>query len=99
MPDLDLEGLLPVAHDVVDNAVSYVLTQRPTEVQTKGDRDLVTDIDLIIERSTQAQLHRHTPAIGFLGEETGSAGNPDTYWVLDPIDGTANFVHGVPMCG
>src|SRR5947209_4595591 len=99
MPDLDAEALLSVAHDVVDTAVTHALTRRPTEIRTKGARDLVTDLDLTIERSARAQLRRRTPTIGFLGEETEAHGNPDTYWVLDPVDGTTNFVHGLPLCG
>ncbi|MGH3624985.1 MAG: inositol monophosphatase family protein, partial [Sciscionella sp.] len=71
----------------------------PSRVQYKTERDTVTDLDTRIEREVRAYLQQKTPNIGFLGEEEGQydADSPDV-WVLDPIDGTSNFVHGVPLC-
>lgn len=98
MSTLNTARLLVVAHDAMDKAVSLLMRSRAGEVQTKGDRDLVTEVEVAIEHLVRDHLAKHTPDIGFLGEETGAAGDPSVYWVLDPVDGTANFVHGVPLC-
>jgi myo-inositol-1(or 4)-monophosphatase len=91
--------LLSVANAVADLGADIVRTNRPEATTEKGDRDMVTEIDVAIERAVRAYLSRTTPHIGFLGEEEGRSGpEGDQYWALDPIDGTANFVHGNPLC-
>jgi myo-inositol-1(or 4)-monophosphatase len=92
--------LLPLAGAAVDLAADLLRSHQPRLVMAKGDRDMVTEVDLTIERSVRAYLAQHTPGIGFLAEEEGTSGEPaGLTWVLDPIDGTANFVHGSPLCG
>lgn len=98
MSTFDTARLLDVALGAMDKAVNLLIRNETSEVQAKGDRDLVTDVELAIERLVRDHLQEQTPDIGFVGEETGAAGNPDVYWVLDPVDGTVNFVHGVPLC-
>jgi len=57
-------------------------------------------MDFIVERAVRDFLHKQTPTIAFLGEEEGPEDNgAESLWVLDPVDGTANLVHGVPLCG
>src|SRR5215467_13312654 len=75
-------------------------TRRPASFTEKHDRDLVSDLDIAIERQVRALLAEVTPQMGFLGEEEGRSGDPDAGWVwtLDPIDGTSNFAHGIPLC-
>ncbi len=96
----DPGALLPVAFHAADTASEMMRTQRPTSVTEKSDRDLVSDVDLAIERAIRSYLHEATPGIGFLGEEEGRTGDPGTgwLWTLDPIDGTSNFAHGLPLC-
>jgi myo-inositol-1(or 4)-monophosphatase len=69
-------------------------------VTEKADRDLVSDVDIAVERAVRDYLHQATPDIGFLGEEEGGPDDPGTGWIwaLDPIDGTSNFAHGIPLC-
>jgi myo-inositol-1(or 4)-monophosphatase len=57
-------------------------------------------VDLAIERQVRAHLAEATPDIGFLGEEEGQTGGQagGWLWTLDPIDGTSNFAHGIPLC-
>jgi myo-inositol-1(or 4)-monophosphatase len=98
MSALDTAHLLVVAQDAMDNAVKLLMRSQTGEVRTKGNRDLVTEVEVAVEHLVRDHLAAHTPDIGFLGEETGAAGDPNVYWVLDPVDGTANFVHGVPLC-
>ena len=74
---------------------------RPRSVQTKRSPvDLVTELDRSSEQLLYRLLHRAEPAMGFLGEEYGLR-HPDAplRWIVDPIDGTNNFVHGLPLFG
>lgn len=92
--------LLEVANAAVDLAADMFRSRRPASVTTKADRDFVSDSDFSIERAVRTFLLDETPDICFLGEEEGSRGiqADRPYWALDPIDGTSNFVHGIPLC-
>ena len=59
-------------------------------------RDRVTQVDLRAEEAIRSILKTHTPDIPVLAEEGGGAVNADTRWIVDPLDGTTNFVHGYP---
>lgn len=74
---------------------------KPKTVQTKRSRiDLVTEIDRASERLIHTVLHRATPTFGFLGEEQGERyARTTSRWIVDPLDGTNNFVHGLPLFG
>jgi len=92
-----LPTLLDLAHQAMDLAVEHFHT--PVHVTAKDERDLVTDVDLDIERTVRTHLAHATPDIGFLGEEGGYTGPTSAFWVLDPVDGTANFARGLAVCG
>lgn len=96
----DPGSLLPVAFQAAEIATGLMRTRRPASLTEKHDRDLVSDVDLAIERQVRAHLAEATPDIGFLGEEEGQSGGPagGWLWTLDPIDGTSNFAHGIPLC-
>lgn len=65
----------------------------------KGDRDFATAVDLQIEESVKGFLGEALPGVPFLGEEEGGPGIEEgLLWVLDPIDGTVNFMRGSPLC-
>jgi myo-inositol-1(or 4)-monophosphatase len=66
----------------------------------KGDRDFATAVDVGIEEAVKEMLSGQLPGIPFLGEEEGGAAvlEQGLLWVLDPIDGTVNFMHGSPLC-
>ena len=66
------------------------------EVAHKGAIDMVTQIDLAAEAVIREELSAHTPDIPILAEEGGGAWSEDTRWIVDPLDGTTNFVHGYP---
>lgn len=95
----DPASALSVALRAVALGVDVVTSRAPGHVTAKGDRDMASEVDFEVERTLRAFLHEQTPEISFLGEEGGSEG-PDNEWVwtLDPVDGTANFVHGLPLC-
>ena len=66
-------------------------------VSTKPDNTPVTDADKASEEAIRALLKSHRPDDGIVGEEFGNdSGGADRYWVIDPIDGTKNFLRGVP---
>lgn len=70
------------------------------EFKDKQQRDPVTAIDRAVEALVRTELKARFPTHGILGEEgTGDAIESDLLWVLDPIDGTANFASGLPFYG
>ena len=92
--------LMPTAREAVDIASELIRTRWPGRVTSKGDRDMATEVDYEIEQRLRTLLRQRTPHIGFIGEEEGAfTGDGDLTWVLDPVDGTANFLHGIPLCG
>lgn len=93
-----IEDLAAIAHTAVSMGAELVKTATPHQVIEKSDRDTVTDIDIKVEQEIRAYLNRLTPECGFLGEEEGHTGDDEYSWTLDPIDGTSNFVHGLPLC-
>ena len=93
-----VRSLMPVALDAVERAADTIRTTAPGILTAKGDRDMASEVDYRVEREIRDLLTTAAPAIGFLGEENGATGNPDVFWALDPVDGTANFVHGIPLC-
>ena len=68
-------------------------------VTTKPDRTPVTDADQAVERSIRSGIQAARPADSILGEEYGTDGSGSRQWIIDPIDGTANFLRGVPIWG
>lgn len=68
------------------------------QVSKKGPGDFVTAADKRVEAALLEELTRVRPGYGFLGEETGETfGSDKTHrWIADPIDGTTNFMHGIP---
>ncbi|PPF82727.1 histidinol-phosphatase [Subtercola sp. Z020] len=66
-------------------------------VEQKPDRTPVTDADRAVERSIRDGLAAERPTDAILGEEYGTAGDSRRQWIIDPIDGTANFLRGVPV--
>jgi len=68
----------------------------PAGVSMKGPQDFLTETDGKVEAHIRAQLAATFPEDGFVGEETGASGEAARIWVVDPIDGTANFMRGIP---
>jgi myo-inositol-1(or 4)-monophosphatase len=96
---VSLDALLSVALDAADIASDLLRTRTLGLLTAKGDRDMVTELDITIERAVRTHLQQTTPDIRILGEEEGTTGEGELLWALDPIDGTANLVHGIPLCG
>src|SRR5436190_22657671 len=67
------------------------------QVSEKGPGDFVSRADIMAERTLRKELERTRPDYGFLGEEGGETkGDGRNRWIADPLDGTTNFLHGVP---
>src|SRR5256884_4005717 len=66
-------------------------------VSSKGRNDFVTEVDHAAEQEIIGIIRRHYPQHAFLAEESGRTGEHDTLWIIDPLDGTTNFLHGFPV--
>lgn len=101
MPRLPVYARTPYAvvvrcHRAIAHPIAFLFRAGRLE---KGDRDPASEVDLAVERNVRDFLHNKTPEVEFLGEEGG--GQPTGHgllWILDPIDGTVNFLHGFPLC-
>lgn len=67
-------------------------------VTDKGQYDFVTDADKLAEAEIVREIKRGYPDHAIWGEETGRSGHSRYVWVIDPIDGTSNFMRGLPHC-
>ena len=95
---------LALAHLLADTADSISMARfraLDLHVESKPDLTPVSDADTAVERAIRATLARARPRDGVLGEEYGmsvpASGAGKRHWVIDPIDGTKNFVRGVPI--
>ena len=68
-------------------------------VTQKARHDYVTEIDRSSEAQIVREIKRYHPDHAFLGEEGGSEGESDYKWIIDPLDGTSNYLHGIPHFG
>lgn len=91
--------LIAIGHGAVDLGANIMRRRAIGTLTYKNDRDYATEADYVIEREMRKYLNEHAPRIGFLGEESGAFGSTDTYWALDPIDGTINYARSLPICG
>ncbi len=76
---------------------------KPKHIKSKGGnpRDLVTEVDVRIEKLIRRRILQHFPTHKIIGEEGGwdkSIKDQDWFWIIDPIDGTTNFIQGLPLC-
>ncbi len=70
------------------------------EIREKGENDFVTEIDTQAEREIIEIIRKHYPDHAVLGEESGQSagrGESEFLWIIDPLDGTTNFMHGFPQ--
>jgi len=97
----DLKVLCEQARNVVAVAVDFIRTQSHgfdyASVEHKGFNDLVSFVDKGAEKILVDGLGAAFPGSGFITEENTAGSSGETYrWIIDPLDGTTNFVHGVP---
>lgn len=89
----DLERLARQAGQILSD--SY---EKDHQVQFKGLIDLVTEVDHASEKFLISEISRQFPGHSFLAEESGaSASQTEHLWIIDPLDGTVNYAHGIPL--
>ncbi len=97
---LDYTDDLRLAHVLADDADALSTSRFKAldlHVMTKPDLTPVTDADRAVEESIRRSLSRARTRDAVLGEEHGEAGHSQRRWIIDPIDGTKNYVRGVPV--
>lgn len=87
---------------IVDEAGDILRHQwdLPRHVRHKGRIDLVTETDVAVEKFLKERLKDIAPGATFMAEESATSTQPEgDCWIIDPVDGTTNFVHGIPFVG
>ncbi|MEY4000663.1 MAG: hypothetical protein RLZZ626_1018 [Actinomycetota bacterium] len=92
----DLELALRMA-DAADAIALERFRALDLKVETKPDRSPVTDADRTVEAALKGILAAERPEDALIGEEYGNSGTASRTWIIDPIDGTANYLRGVPV--
>ncbi|HEY4397487.1 MAG TPA: inositol monophosphatase family protein [Acidimicrobiia bacterium] len=98
--ELDLPSLLRAAEDAADAGGSIVAEffGAVANAREKAPGDWVSDVDTSSESAVRDVLERGSPSLPVFGEEGGGT-RGDVGWFVDPLDGTANFLHGFPAVG
>ena len=102
VPEATLRGWLAFAQDACDVADVMAMAhfRRDLDLERKPDRSFVTIADQGIEREIRGRIEARYPGHGLVGEEYGTVdGDAPTRWYIDPIDGTHNYIRGVPLFG
>jgi len=97
---MSLESDLALAHELADAADAITMDRfgaLDLVVESKPDLTPVSDADLAVEQAIRSLLASRRPDDAVLGEEDGETGTGPRRWVVDPVDGTKNFVRGVPV--
>jgi len=92
-----LNTAVEAARKAGDNAMRYIRRLDELDVRSKARNEFVTQVDMAAEQTIIETIRERYPDHGILGEETGEQRGDETTWIIDPIDGTTNYVHGMPM--
>lgn len=92
----DLDLALELA-DIADSISLARFRALDLHVESKPDRSPVTDADKSVEQAIKKILANQAPEDALIGEEYGNTGSASRTWIIDPIDGTANYLRGVPV--
>ena len=95
----ELEKREAALHSIILTAGALALeryrARQPGDFTMKGQQDFLTEADALVEEHIRQAIYNLFPEDGLLGEETGGSVNNPSLWVVDPIDGTANFARGI----
>src|SRR5215217_4853386 len=102
---MPVHALLNIAVRAARNAGEIIVRSmnrlESLQITSKGRNDFVTEVDKAAEREIMAHISKHYPDHAFLAEESGETagkkGGRETVWIIDPLDGTTNFLHGFPQ--
>lgn len=92
-----LDFACKLAAEAGDLSLDAYARLNSNDIEFKNPKDLVTAADREIETFIMTRIAARFPEHAFFGEETGSRGDSDYCWIVDPIDGTASFVHELPF--
>lgn len=85
------------AHRAGDTLTRKMVNLEKIKVEKKGHNDYVSEADRAAERAVISVIQKHYPDHAIQAEESGVQGESDTVWIVDPLDGTTNFLHGFPV--
>lgn len=94
--------ILNLAKDMAKEAGNFLLDNfgKISKIESKGDRNLATNLDREAEKMIVDEIKIKFPGHGILAEEGGSSGlDKDYIWIIDPLDGTHNFIRGIDIFG
>jgi myo-inositol-1(or 4)-monophosphatase len=80
-----------------DLIVRHINQLDAIKVDSKGRNDFVSEVDRMAEQDIIRTVQRSYPDHAFLAEESGASGDAEYVWIIDPLDGTTNFLHGFPV--
>ena len=80
-----------------DSLIRSMARLNKMKVERKGRNDYVSEADLAAEQAVIDTIHKHYPDHAIQAEESGTRGESDHVWIIDPLDGTTNFLHGFPV--
>src|SRR5688572_15218993 len=96
-----MQPLLNIAVKAARRAGDIIVRAIPrleaVQVESKGRNDFVTEVDKAAEADIIQTIRRLHPDHAILAEESGADGSGDVVWIIDPLDGTTNFMHGNPV--
>lgn len=97
---LELSNLCTKVQAIAKSAGQYIFQERksfdPRAIEFKGLNDMVSYVDKEAEQQIVEALHQLLPAAGFIAEEGSGEPSDDLNWIIDPLDGTTNFIHNLP---
>ena len=97
---MDPEAILPSVIEAAKKAGTFIRKEREnfsySNVEIKGLNDMVSYVDKTAEQTIVEALRAILPNAGFIVEENTASGTREYNWIVDPLDGTTNFIHGVP---
>ena len=96
-----MNPMLNIARQAALNAGDIIVRNinrlQRLQVTKKGRNDYVTEVDRLAEQEIIGTIRHSYPDHAFLGEESGRTGDSDLVWIIDPLDGTTNYLHGFPV--
>ena len=92
-----LNTAVQAARRAGDTAMRFAHRIDELDVRSKSRNEFVSQVDLAAEQAIIELVRERYPDHGILGEETGQHGGDEVVWIIDPLDGTTNYLHGFPM--
>lgn len=92
-----LNTAITAARRAGDTAIRYSRRLDELEIRSKARNEFVSQVDVAAEQIIIETIRELYPSHGIIGEETGEQAGDETVWIIDPLDGTTNYLHGFPM--